>query len=310
MSREQLLKRIDLHLNGSEHAAIEDRIIIDDKAGASIGYIRKQLKNIVTDYVIIDYLQLVQVDTETLSRKDEVNLVVGSLKTLAKELDIPIIVLSQLNRSLDSISEDYCPTKNAFRESSLCNLEDVNLSVIHRPAYYKIYEYDSNGDIIKGKVKFVSFKGKDTQTTFLHFNPETMQMSMWLNDERFKEEVANSNAFICPVLGISHTLDDWDESCMSFLESETLDSSDKRFVNLTDMLLVQFREMQSGKTEKIKMLVFIETPLSIGITMKEIMYVYEFMNTNFPIDTEPDIQWVASSRNNKMTKITCAFKDK
>lgn len=98
---------------------------------------------------------------------------------MAKDLDISVIALSQLNRGLWT-EENYDLSTNNFRELSKTDLYDVKLACIHRGEYFKQYEYDCKGKRIEGLIKYVSFQETGYNITNLILNHETIEISMYL----------------------------------------------------------------------------------------------------------------------------------
>ena len=93
------------------------------------------------------------------SREQEISTISRQLKAVAKELDIPIIALSQLNRSIDK-TNDYRPQLSNLRESGAIEQDADIVAFIHRPEYYKIYE-DSNGESTLGLAEIILAKHRN-----------------------------------------------------------------------------------------------------------------------------------------------------
>lgn len=108
--------------------------------------------------IMIDYLQLMNATGLKLgSREQEVSTISRSLKALAKELNIPIIALSQLNRSTET-REDKRPVLSDLRESGAIEQDADIVCFIHRPEYYTKSTVDSNNNDIRGLAELIVAK--------------------------------------------------------------------------------------------------------------------------------------------------------
>lgn len=122
-------------------------LYIDDTASITVSEIRakcrrlKQTKNL--GLVIIDYLQLMQGNGRNDSRQQEISEISRSLKVLAKELDIPVIALSQLSRTSESRS-DKRPMLSDLRESGAIEQDADIVMFIYRDEYYNKDTEDKN----------------------------------------------------------------------------------------------------------------------------------------------------------------------
>ena len=99
---------------------------------------------------MIDYLQLMNANGMRFSsRQEEVSTISRSLKGLAKELDVPILALSQLNRGVESREglEGKRPQLSDLRESGAIEQDADMVLFVHRPEYYHIYQDDSGRDL-------------------------------------------------------------------------------------------------------------------------------------------------------------------
>lgn len=137
-------------------------IFIDDTPGITPLELRakcrrlKQTENI--GLVIVDYLQLMEAGKHLDSREREISMISRSLKALSKELNVPVIALSQLNRSLESRSEKHKrPMLSDLRESGAIEQDADLVLFIYRPETYGIEQYDDGSntqgtaEIIVGK---------------------------------------------------------------------------------------------------------------------------------------------------------------
>jgi replicative DNA helicase len=136
-------------------AAKNMNMYIDDNAGVSYSYIKsvvyKKKKQGLCDCVFIDYLQIMDIPQAKGQTKDDaIGVVTRQLFNLGKELDIPIIALSQLNRGVE-LRADKRPQLSDLRESG--NIEqDANVVMfIYRPEYYDKTAPKGEGVIIRAK---------------------------------------------------------------------------------------------------------------------------------------------------------------
>jgi replicative DNA helicase len=103
---------------------------------------------------MVDYLQLVTAKKQ--NREQEISYIARSLKNLAKELDVPVVALSQLSRALESRS-DKRPMLSDLRESGAIEQDADSVVFLYRPEYYGV-ESDSNGDSTKGVCEVIVAK--------------------------------------------------------------------------------------------------------------------------------------------------------
>jgi replicative DNA helicase len=142
-------------------------IYVDDTPSLSIFELRTKARRLVREHdikcIIIDYLQLMNASGMTYgSREQEVSMISRSLKGLAKELNIPIIALSQLNRGVEARSgaEGKRPQLADLRESGAIEQDADMVCFIHRPEYYGIKE-DSNGRDLTGLAEIIVAKHRN-----------------------------------------------------------------------------------------------------------------------------------------------------
>ena len=142
-------------------------LYIDDTASLSIFELRTKARRLVREhnvsFIIIDYLQLMNASGMKFgSREQEVSMISRSLKQLAKELNIPIVALSQLNRSVESrgaASKDgKRPQLSDPRESGAIEQDADIVCFIHRPEYYLRSGVDGAGNDIRGLAEFIVAK--------------------------------------------------------------------------------------------------------------------------------------------------------
>lgn len=148
----------------------ESPIYIDDTPGLKFSQLRALAKKLVWDFkvemIIIDYLQLMHGD-ERGNREQEISYISRNLKVLAKELNIPIIALSQLSRKVED-REDRRPLLSDLRESGAIEQDADNVIFLFRPAYYDLFPngYPYSGrTLASGNLLIVDFaKGRELET--------------------------------------------------------------------------------------------------------------------------------------------------
>ncbi len=115
------------------------KMFIDDTPGITIAELRSKCRKLKQTQdlglIIIDYLQLMSGSGRAESRQQEISEISRSLKKLAKELKVPIIALSQLNRAVDS-REDHKPVMSDLRESGAIEQDADVIMFIYRDDYY------------------------------------------------------------------------------------------------------------------------------------------------------------------------------
>ena len=142
-------------------------IYVDDTPSLSVFELRTKARRLVREHniqcIIIDYLQLMNASGMNFgSREQEVSTISRSLKGLAKELNIPIIALSQLNRGVEARQgiEGKRPQLADLRESGAIEQDADMVCFIHRPEYYKIYE-DEKGNSLVGLAEIIIAKHRN-----------------------------------------------------------------------------------------------------------------------------------------------------
>ncbi len=115
-------------------------IYIDDTPALSIMDCRAKCRRLKAEkgiqLVIIDYLQLMRGDNRTGNREQEIAMISRSLKELAKELDVPVIALSQLSRAVETRGSDKKPMLSDLRESGSIEQDADMVMFLYRPEYY------------------------------------------------------------------------------------------------------------------------------------------------------------------------------
>ena len=133
----------------------ETNLIIDDTPGISVGELRSKCRKLKIEknlgLVMIDYIQLMTGGKRAESRQQEISEISRSLKALAREIDAPIIALSQLSRKVES-RDDKRPMLSDLRESGAIEQDADVVMFIYRDEYYnKDTENQGVTEIIIGK---------------------------------------------------------------------------------------------------------------------------------------------------------------
>jgi replicative DNA helicase len=128
-------------------------LFIDDTPGLNIFELRAKCRRLKAqhgiDLVVIDYLQLMSAGSDKGNREQEISSISRSIKSIAKELDVPIIALSQLSRNVETRGGDKRPLLSDLRESGAIEQDADIVAFIYRAEYYGITEHpdgvDTNG---------------------------------------------------------------------------------------------------------------------------------------------------------------------
>ncbi len=145
-------------------------LYIDDTPSLSVFELRARCRRLKSQFdiqcVIIDYIQLMTVGGENKigNREQEISTISRSLKALAKELDVPVIALSQLNRSVETRpGNNKKPMLSDLRESGAIEQDADLVGFIYRPEYYQILE-DELGNSTEGKAMIIIAKHRNGAT--------------------------------------------------------------------------------------------------------------------------------------------------
>ncbi len=144
----------------------EAPIFIDDTPGLTVFELRAKARRLVKNHgvgiIMIDYLQLMHAGGNPGNREQEISTISRSLKGIAKELQIPVIALSQVNRGVENRTGvgSKRPMLSDLRESGAIEQDADIVTFIYRPEYYKIYEWD-NGDDSRGQGELIIAKHRN-----------------------------------------------------------------------------------------------------------------------------------------------------
>ena len=140
----------------------EAPIYIDDSAGLSTLELRAKARRLKAEanvgMLMVDYLQLVSVRERVENRQQQISLISRSLKALAKELNIPVIALSQLSRAVESRGGDKRPMLSDLRESGSIEQDSDLVLFLYRPEVY------DTSDENRGKAELIIGKQRNGPT--------------------------------------------------------------------------------------------------------------------------------------------------
>jgi len=143
-------------------------LFIDDTPALSIFDLRAKCRRLVSQHnvgvIIIDYLQLMTAgsDTKGGNREQEISTISRSLKSIAKELNVPVIALSQLSRAVETRGGSKRPLLSDLRESGAIEQDADIVSFIYRPEYYGLTEWDDEEHTpCDGQAEFILAKHRN-----------------------------------------------------------------------------------------------------------------------------------------------------
>ncbi|MFA5602413.1 MAG: replicative DNA helicase [Bacilli bacterium] len=167
----------------------DTRIYIDDTAGITVGEIRAKCRRLASSddglgLVVVDYLQLIQAPPKYAgNRQQEVSEISRALKTMAMELDVPVIALAQLSRGVES-RENKRPLMSDLRESGSIEQDADIVAFLYRDDYYnKEARKDDNVSVTeliiekhrKGPTGTVELLFKGSTSTFLNYEKQDVE---------------------------------------------------------------------------------------------------------------------------------------
>jgi replicative DNA helicase len=159
---------------------VDSRIYIDDSAGGSLAEMRAKARRLkqnsggVLDLVIVDYLQLMSATVPGVkkgyeNRVQEVSAISRGLKAMAKELQVPVVALSQLSRSNEK-RDDKRPMLSDLRESGSIEQDADVVVFIHRDSYYNRDEDQSAEEKAKSEIIIAKQRNGPTGIVEMHWN--------------------------------------------------------------------------------------------------------------------------------------------
>lgn len=214
---------------------IDAPLYIDDTPELSIFEFRTKARRLVREknvqLIVIDYLQLMNANGMGFSsRQEEVSTISRSLKGLAKELQIPIIALSQLNRSVEQRKETGTESKRPqlsdLRESGAIEQDADIVIFIHRPEYYHIMEGPKNENY-EGMAEIIIAKHRNGSTgdVILRFKKE---YAKFMNPEDDLVPIPGAENFNSNIRGSRMNTPSYDAEDNKMVEQKTDDSFRER----------------------------------------------------------------------------------
>ena len=173
-------------------------LYIDDTPALSVFEFRSKARRLKIHHdikiIVIDYLQLMTGNQDSKgSREQEVAFISRTLKAIAKELDIPIIALSQLNRSTETRGGSKRPQLSDLRESGAIEQDADIVAFIHRPEYYGI-NTDENGMPTAGMAEIIIAKHRNGAVT-------DVKLRFLKDQARFADMDADENSTAADPMG-------------------------------------------------------------------------------------------------------------
>jgi replicative DNA helicase len=154
-------------LSRNAHKLIESPVYVDDMPAQTVLEIRAKARRLKAEknigMIIIDYLQLMQGPAHIESREREISHISRSLKSLAKELNIPVIALAQLNRAVETRT-DKRPQLSDLRESGSIEQDADVVLFLNRPEYYGIKTFPDDATPTEGVAEIIIGKQRNGPT--------------------------------------------------------------------------------------------------------------------------------------------------
>jgi replicative DNA helicase len=152
-------------LNAKIGRLVDAPIFIDDTPALSIFELRAKCRRLKAQHdiqmIIVDYIQLMSTGADNKgNREQEISTISRSLKALAKELSVPVVTLSQLNRSVETRTGSKRPILSDLRESGAIEQDADLVLFIYRPEYYKL-DQDEEGNTTKGLAEIIIAKHRN-----------------------------------------------------------------------------------------------------------------------------------------------------
>jgi replicative DNA helicase len=179
-------------LNSKVTTLSESPLFIDDTPGLSVFELRSKARRLCeregVKIIIIDYLQLMNAGgKDGGNRQEEISIISRSLKVIAKELNIPVIALSQLSRAVETRGGDKRPMLSDLRESGAIEQDADMVMFIYRPEYYGILEGEGGVNLKGiGEIIVAKHRNGELRNIPLRFIPDQVKFADLDNNEVFQ----------------------------------------------------------------------------------------------------------------------------
>ena len=152
-------------------------IYLDDTPGITVPEMKAKLRRLRNvDLVVIDYLQLMSSVRKTDNRVQEISEITRNLKIMAKEINVPIITISQLSRASEQRA-DHRPLLSDLRDSGSIEQDADIVMFIYRKAYYKDSEIDEETNQNSSECIVAKNRHGETKSVNLHWQGEFMRFT-------------------------------------------------------------------------------------------------------------------------------------
>ena len=175
-----------LRLNTATAALADCNLYFDDTSSITVNEMKAKIRRMKdVDCVIIDYLQLMKSGTRVESRVQEVSEITRNLKLMAKDLNIPVIVLAQLARGTEARGKSHRPQLSDLRESGSIEQDADIVLMLYREDYYSDGSEEQEMEKEVDKVDIIVSKNRHgpTETVTLGWNGEFTLFSAISNRE-------------------------------------------------------------------------------------------------------------------------------
>ena len=194
-----------LRLNASIDKMADTPIFIDDTPGINVFELRAKCRRLKQNHqiemIVIDYLQLMTgaPNSKKGNREQEISSISRALKGLAKELNVPVIALSQLSRSVETRGGSKRPVLSDLRESGAIEQDADIVSFIYRPSYY---EMEEDADVPQDLAEIIIAKHRNgsLDTVNLRFIPQFVRFENG-NFSQFNQPMTGMGDFRDPTTG-------------------------------------------------------------------------------------------------------------